>query len=323
MSDGKCHVGALASLSAALPAGRLRLAWQRVPRTRGEAPEEQLVVTLELAGGPGEGDCAQLLRAELLRRTTASHAAHVASVGGSAAAVALAGGSPLTWHPAFSLQAVPPVAPAPLPPRPSSLAAAAASEAAAATARAEAAALAARAASAAAAPLQLPPALARAFGGVGDGGAVSAAAVAAVAAREAGAQAHAAAAQLRARARLLAALPPIFDALRSWQVSTGRFGAAEAALLDMLHGGGAGRGAVPASREEVAAALAALCEVGPLYARRETAPPPAPGAADGAAVLRFARNAVPRDVRAELVARAREAAALARGQAEAGAAASV
>jgi hypothetical protein len=313
LTGRSCHTGALASLAAALPSGRLSLTWQRVPRSRGEVPEEQLVVTLAPPGS-GEEPCAEALRAELLRRTTASHAAHVASLGGSSAAVAAAGGRPQAWHPAFNLQAVPPVAPAPLPPRPSALAAAAASEAAAAAARADAAALAARAASAAAAPPPLPAALARA--GVGVHGAISAAAVAAVAARESGAAAHAAAGALRARARLLATLPPIFDALRSWQVSTGRFGAAETALLDMLHGGGAGRGAVPASREEVAAALAALCEVAPHYARRETAPPPAPGAAHGAAVLRFARDAVPRLVRAHLVTMARDAAAAATRLAE-------
>ena len=82
-----CHVDALAALAAALPAGRLALTWQRVPRTRGEVPEEQLVVTLA-PPGPGDAPASEALRAELLRRTAASHAAHVASLGGSAAAVA-------------------------------------------------------------------------------------------------------------------------------------------------------------------------------------------------------------------------------------------
>jgi hypothetical protein len=106
----------------------------------------------------------------------------------------------------------------------------------------------------------------------------------------------------------------VFDALRSWQVTTGRAAAPERLLLDMLHGGGGGRAlgaaaVVPSSREEVAAALLALCEVAPHWARREQCA--APG---GGAVLRFSREQLPREVRAHLVAAAREAAEAARAQ---------
>ncbi len=104
----------------------------------------------------------------------------------------------------------------------------------------------------------------------------------------------------------------MFDALRSWQVGSGRGAAPERLLLDLLHGGSGGGvrlgGGAPASRDEVAASLAALCEVAPQWARREGAPPP------GGAVFRFARGVEPRVVRAALVAAARDAAEAARAQ---------
>jgi hypothetical protein len=335
-----CDVSSLARLATALPPAHApTFAWQRVPRVRGEAPEEQLVVglpgTADVAAGAGVAEAETALRRELTRRTAAAHDADADDADASAHRGIEA--LPPSWRVGFDLEGVPQVAPAALPPRPSALALAAANAASAANAAAAVAAAAAAAAAAAtAAPPCLDASLRRAFGGVGGAaGGVSSTALANVAARESGAAAAAAHAQLRARARLLSALPPIFDALRSWQVATGRAAAPERALLDLLHGGGGAAGVrlgsgggAPVSREEVSAALAALCDVAPHWARREAVAVGGNGGGEGgisgaaggggAFVYRFSRGEAPRDVRAHLAAAAREAAAAARAGAPGG-----
>lgn len=245
--------------------GALHLSWQRVPRRRGEPPEEQLVVSLACVR-PGEAPLSEQLHRKLWSKCLQAQQA---------------GTQP------------PAIAPAPLPVRPSVRAAEAACQRAADAAAAAAAAAAAGAADADAdaddAPLPRASQhkLHRLFGGVGDAGGVSLLALQRTAAAQRDAASDAALAAHRTAARRAAQLPPLFDSLRSWLVGNSRASAPLDELVAALHSGTAAAraaGGKPAQEAtEIRAQLVDLVDALPEWAFSEAQL----GAPQGRLVLRF------------------------------------
>jgi hypothetical protein len=235
-----CGVTHLATLQAALAlceepgeSHAMAMSWQRVPRRKGEVPEEQLVISLPPPPRGSTTHDEALLRA--LRQRLEEHTAG---------------------------EVAPAIEPAELPVRPSVLAAAAAAAArgagAAQTEEAQARLQAGQVVRAAEAAEAAPKAVQQLV----HAGGVSVAALRAAAAAEVAAADVQATAAARAAARRAARLPRLLDAIRSWLVGHNRSAAPLPDLVTALRAGvSAGSqvtGAVSDDVEEMTAQVMAL-----------------------------------------------------------------
>ena len=292
-----CTVAHLAHLRAALSLCEqpekhsLSMSWQRVPRRKGECPEEQLVISLPPVR-PGEASHDAALRDALHARQTAAQAA----------------GETIA----------PAIQPADVPLRPSLLATQAAIAAAAARAAAEETAerqeaqriLQADQAVRTAVAVEAAPAELRDMVSIGG---VSMTALRAAAAAQVAAADVAAASEARTALRRVAALPRVLDALRSWLVGDDRRAApltqAVAALRAGVSAGSHVTGAVADDAEEVTAQVLALVRALPEWVLAEDGITPGMGT-----VLRFNPDCDLKPLRRRLVEDAKHAAEALREQ---------
>ena len=234
-----CGVTHLATLQAALAlceepgeSHAMAMTWQRVPRRKGEVPEEQLVVSLPPPPRGSTTHDEALLRA--LRKRVEEHAAGEA----------------------------PAIQPAELPVRPSVLAAAAAAAARGAGAAQTEEAQARLQAGQVVRAVEAADAAPKAVQQLVHAGGVSVAALRAAAAAEVAAADVQATAAARAAARRAARLPRLLDAIRSWLVGHNRSAAPLPDLVAALRAGvSAGSqvtGAVSDDVEEMTAQVMAL-----------------------------------------------------------------